>query len=127
MKVLRRTPKVSIEISDVMLFSIEFHISLAKDLDRKEAQGLFDLVEDYLEEKYQRMTSFRPAGVKMIIRTEAFEKANVLNYMPTPEQSIEILTLVEKYLRPIRNRTEIVLLSEDEQFINAGDDDPDSE
>ena len=93
---------MSIEMTNIMMFTIS--LKMALDLDRKEAQGLFDLVEDYLEEKYPKIykEDFRPAGVKITIRTEGFEKRNTLKYVTTPDQAAEILDLVKKHLKPVR-------------------------
>ena len=89
-------PWISIEIMDRKLCKLSLDSELRVNFDREEAQGLFDLVENYLEEKYPKRykEDFSPVGVTIVVVTNCFEKRYMLNHTPTTAEAIEILVKV---------------------------------
>ena len=86
MSVERMVPEVSIKIKNE-LFSIS--LQAAQEFDREEAEGLFDLVDCFLEENYP--VDYEPAGVTIGVKTRGFSQETVIDYVPTRKQSIELL------------------------------------
>ena len=92
----RTIPEVSIKIKDE-LFNISFQVT--QDFNREEAEGLFDLVDSFLEEKYP--VDYEPSGIIISVKTREFSQKTVINYVPSREESVELLNKVEKYLKDL--------------------------
>ena len=106
-----KMPWISIAIEDRRLYKLSLDCELKTSFDREEAQGLIDLVENYLHEKYPKRykeEDFHPHGVRIVVVTNYFEKRCMLSYTPTTAEAIEILVKVCDYLKSVLGIVEIV-------------------
>ena len=106
-----KMPWIWIAIEDRSMYKLSLDCELKTSFDREEAQGLIDLVENYLHEKYPKRCKeedFHPHGVRMAVVTNYFEKRCMLSYTPTTAEAIEILVKVCDYLKSVLGIVEIV-------------------
>ena len=95
-------PEVSIKIKNE-LFSISFQV--AQEFDR---EGLFNLVDCFLEEKYP--VDYEPAGITIDVKARGFSQETMIDYVPTRKQSMELSNDVEKFLEGrIKEHSPLVL------------------
>ena len=93
--------KIVIELTDEENFTFSFQAQMDIYFDRVESQRLLDLVENWVNENYAKWWKeeyFCRAGITITIRTKRFEKKNMLHFVPTAGESVQILKQVMKHL-----------------------------
>ena len=97
-----RIQQVSFEIKtqhDQVCISFQ----VKKELDRKEASGLIDIVDNFFK---QERIFHKKDGVKIVVKSKQFEQTMTWDYVPIYtlafEKSFELMNKIKDYLAAIK-------------------------